>query len=388
MIRENVKEKCELELPEGASTNHPTNLKLAGLALDNSGNLLIGSFVGKESYICTYTQDMVRLKSIKIHLQPQYLAVTPTNAIVISSTDSQRANVQVINHKGTLLHTLTPPDGVTTWWPRGVCCTEGMILVANNASTAIDTGIYCYSISGQYLDCITNDEEVSSPMGLAVTDNDRTLMVAESGEGEGVKVFKRDDSECLVGRSKHDTISDDTELHVFQRETESYVGVNGYTHSSNNFELKTTKTVTVRRNNLMTITPSTIKYETVSGVSLRKKQKHQESYTEPGNSESPDNQRDSASHVIGGGDDDDDDDDDTFDLTTSTESPSKQITENIPVSLEAPNSSRSYENVEAPTNSQRTNAERKAVGFVQASHGSNASLLRNISDNLDWLESL
>ena len=382
-----TKKKRKLELPAGAPANQSTKLKLAGLALDNSNNLLVGFLVGKESYICTYTQDMVRLGSIKIHLEPQYLAVTSTNAIVVSSTpdDPQGGQVQVINHKGTRLHTLTLPDGVTTWWPRGVCCTEGMILVANNASTSNDhndTGIYCYSISGQYLECITNDEEVYSPMGLAVTDNDRTLMVAESGKDEGVKVFRREDFECPVGKGEDVQITSNAQFNISERAYEASAGVSGYKHSSDNFELNSTASgITVKENVTLTArTASTLKYETVSGVSFRKKSKHQESSIETDTKDSPDYHRDNASS------DDDDDDDDTFDLTVCSSSTVKQRTVSAAVSLEVANSSQSYQNSEAETSSQEENSERNADGVAHASHGSDDDpSLRNISDNYDWL---
>ncbi len=169
------------------------DLMLEGLALDNQGNLLIGCPVihvsDKSGYILTYTQDGIRLSCVKVALQPKYLAMTWQNTIVVSSLYPQM--VQIVDRSGDMLHTLHAPATVSKWWPRGICCTEGRIYVAN-AATKPDTGIYCYSLSGQYLDCITTD--VAHPMGLAVTDNNKTLLVAE--RDEGVKVFTSHDVTC------------------------------------------------------------------------------------------------------------------------------------------------------------------------------------------------
>ncbi|XP_072033887.1 uncharacterized protein [Amphiura filiformis] len=179
-----TKDKFSVTLPEDkSSTNSAKKIMLAGLTLDNNGNLLIGCPMNKDGYILTYTQDGVRLSSVKVALRPQYLSVTRLNTIVVSSSDPQ--TIQVVDRGGKMLFRLNAPETVSHWWPRGVCCTEGTIIVSNNGTTISDKGIYCYSISGQYLDCIT--KEVSHPMGLAVTDDNKTLMVAE--RDGGVKVF-------------------------------------------------------------------------------------------------------------------------------------------------------------------------------------------------------
>ncbi len=182
-IQSTTYNKCKFEVttPEDSGS-----LMLEGLTIDHNGHLLIGGKTNSVRYLLTYTQDGV--KSAKITLEPSYLAATRLNSIVVSSMDPQM--VQIADpYTGRSLYTLHVPTSVSDWWPRGVCCTDGRIFVANAAMKPADTGIFCYSISGRYLDCITTD--VSHPRGLVLTDNNNTLMVTE--RDGGIKVFVIDE---------------------------------------------------------------------------------------------------------------------------------------------------------------------------------------------------
>ena len=142
---------------------------------------------------------------IPVSIQPGFLAITPLNTIVIVSLPRLMDSVprdpwlQIIDKEGQVIHDLIdPPPGVTRWRQCGVCCSSDIIFVTNDNRLAPDEyGVYCYSLSGDYLGCAT--KEVINPVGIAISGDGNKMYVAqyekgnpEEGEGKhGVKVFRR-----------------------------------------------------------------------------------------------------------------------------------------------------------------------------------------------------
>ncbi|XP_072044813.1 uncharacterized protein [Amphiura filiformis] len=162
------------------------NTKLCGLLLDNQGCLLVGEV--NQMYISKHRLDGSHVSSIKVTIQPGYIAVTSTDKLIVSNGGLALSPiVQVLDSTGNILHTLNRPSGVLSWIPYGICCTaDDDIYIANRQTASNGGGIYCYSISGQYMGCIT--KEVDHPAGLALIETENKMLVIER---ERVKIFSR-----------------------------------------------------------------------------------------------------------------------------------------------------------------------------------------------------
>ena len=159
---------------DAQATNH------WGLAIDNNNHLLVGE--GKQKYISKHNQDGTHIKSFKVTIIPKFIAVSPDNYIIISC-GSDGCSTHILNENGVHMHTLKLPQG-PVWTPLGLCCTSrGEIYLSNYMMDAI----YCYSAkSGAYRGCLVKDT-VTSPAGLALMDDEQTLVVAEK---EGIKILE------------------------------------------------------------------------------------------------------------------------------------------------------------------------------------------------------
>ena len=207
--------------------------KLGGLAFDNNGHLLVGVYDHQEnvkprqssvgvSYVsvpeveiyCTNfilvlkdlndeKVDHHATSKIPVSIQPAFVAVTPLNTIIISSLPRPVLRrdpwLQIIDEEGQVIHdVINYPPGAMHWRQCGVCCSSDTIFVTNDNRLAPDEyGVYCYSLSGDYLGCAT--KEVINPVGIAVSEDGNKMYVAqyekgnpEEGQGKhGVKVFQR-----------------------------------------------------------------------------------------------------------------------------------------------------------------------------------------------------
>ena len=211
-----------------------SSAKLGGLAFDNNDHLLVGVYDHQENipsrqssigasyepeveiYYRRRSNFILVLKELKVEadsetskipvsIQPAFLAVTPLNTIIIASlprpVDSMLPNpwLQIIDEEGQVIHNLIdPPPGVRHWRQCGVCCSSDTIFVTNDNRLAPDEyGVYCYSLSGDYLGCAT--KEVINPVGIAISEDGNRMYVAQwekgnldEGKGKhGVKVFRR-----------------------------------------------------------------------------------------------------------------------------------------------------------------------------------------------------
>ncbi|XP_072045817.1 E3 ubiquitin-protein ligase TRIM71-like [Amphiura filiformis] len=172
------------ESPSNVSSD-AQDTELCGLALDNQGCLLVGEI--NQKYISKHRLDGSHVSSIKVSIPPGYIAVTSTDNLIVSNGNcSHPPIVQVVDPTGNILHTLNPPSGVSLWYPFGICCTADDIYIANWQPARNGGGIYCYSISGQYMGCIT--QEVDWSAGLALIENENKLLVVEEKK---VKIFSR-----------------------------------------------------------------------------------------------------------------------------------------------------------------------------------------------------
>ena len=160
--------------PAGMPSTYIRNTELYGLTLDNNRHILVGEC--KHEYISKHTEQGVHVgRSIKVNIRPGFLAITPNDSIIISSLSSE--TMQIINQSGQVLHTLNHPAGVTNWTPCDVHCCKDIIFIANCTNALSDGGIHCYSMSADYLGCITTGMEY--PVGLVITEDGNKMVVAQ-----------------------------------------------------------------------------------------------------------------------------------------------------------------------------------------------------------------
>ena len=162
----------------------PTSEKIAfgGIAMDNDGHILVGEC--RTNHINKHKQDGSHIGSIKINIKPRFLSVCSNGNIAVSAWELN-TGVQIIDPKsGQVLHTLSAPTNVPHWCPSGVYYHDNVIFISNCPRTCNSPdGIYCFSLKGEYIGCVTND--VFFPLGLT-TDGNRLMVV----ELKCVKIFQ------------------------------------------------------------------------------------------------------------------------------------------------------------------------------------------------------
>ena len=156
-----------------ASSGSPS---LCGLAMNTAGNVLVGDCTN--NCINRHRQDGSYLGSIKVGIEPTYIAATSQDTIVITNWFQPP---QIVSNTGQVMHTLKHPVYESQWDPRGVYCHEDIIFVAN-----LKTGnILCYTESFKYLGAIPIPP-VYPWGGFAMTADCKTLLVCERNS---VKMF-------------------------------------------------------------------------------------------------------------------------------------------------------------------------------------------------------
>ncbi len=191
------------------------DVRLSGIVIDKNGLVLVGAALLStstyEGFISKHTQTGTHISTITLTdgILPQFLAVTSLNTIIVSSWSppwmpntstkiATKTTVQILHESGQLLQSLTPPQSVSFWRPTGVCCSGDLIFVANdNQVTPYEYGVYCFSLSGEYLGCVT--KKVINPTGVVVTEDGNKLLVSQNELGNhmagcglhGIKVFHR-----------------------------------------------------------------------------------------------------------------------------------------------------------------------------------------------------
>ena len=169
--------------PEGKPSDRE-DAWLRGLAMDNNRHILVGEC--RYRYISKHTEQGRHVESFKVNIKPYYLLVTPNNTvIIISSFENEPAKIIIIDQAGQVLHTLLPPRGIGDWKPSGVHCCKDTIFIANSARVSSGGGIYCYSMSADYMGHTTTD--INDPFGMVVTDNGRKMTVLHRSTGSSSK---------------------------------------------------------------------------------------------------------------------------------------------------------------------------------------------------------
>ncbi|XP_072041377.1 uncharacterized protein [Amphiura filiformis] len=141
--------------------------RLAGLAMDAKGQLLIGEI--KQGYISKHMQDGSHIASIQVGIKPLALAVTTDDAIIMSDCNK----VHIMDSEGQLLHTVNPLTHVKRWDLAGIACIENIVCVCNCDNKCI----HCFSLSGEYLGDISISMP-GNPTCLAFAADGEQLMVS------------------------------------------------------------------------------------------------------------------------------------------------------------------------------------------------------------------
>ncbi|XP_072024348.1 myomesin-1-like [Amphiura filiformis] len=171
--------------PEKIPSDSHRGTKLYGLALDNKGRLYVGvAPYDNIPYISKHAQDGSHLGSFNVDTEPHYIAVTFQDTIIFSS-ENPSCTAKIVDQTGNILHTITPTAGVVDWVPKGIVCCRDTIFLSNNAFRGM-SGIYCYSLTGEYIGSIT--ETLPSSSDLVVTEDGNGIMVTNADK---VTVFER-----------------------------------------------------------------------------------------------------------------------------------------------------------------------------------------------------
>ncbi|XP_072017248.1 uncharacterized protein [Amphiura filiformis] len=153
---------------------------LRGMAINHKSQLLVGEVCKK--YISIHDLNGTHITSFNVSIPPWYITTTSQGNIIVSSNGS--SGVKVLDSIGTLQHTITAPTGVSGWCPTGVSCSMNDEICISNNNTP--EGIYCFSSTGVYLRYLKQD--VNSPRGITLLQNDKKMAVVESSS---IKIFGR-----------------------------------------------------------------------------------------------------------------------------------------------------------------------------------------------------
>ncbi|XP_072014857.1 E3 ubiquitin-protein ligase TRIM45-like [Amphiura filiformis] len=160
--------------PDGKSS-HTDGSELCGLTIDSYGNLLVGS---SNNYISKHRQDGTHISTIKTNIRPWFLNTMSKGTLLWSGNNS--TNVEIVDYKGNLLHTIKVPKDAKSWQTTGICCSDdGIIYVSSYQG-----GIYIFTEDGEYLGCVTTD--VTQAEGIALIKDDRLVVVQN---GNPAKIF-------------------------------------------------------------------------------------------------------------------------------------------------------------------------------------------------------
>ena len=141
---------CKFKSQWVSSYPEASSLKpcLLGLAINNKGQVLVGDVMSY--HINIHKQDGSYISSIKVDIEPEYLAVTSQDTIVVAG---HRKPPQIVSNTGQVLYTLKHPTDDTQWLCFGAYCYRDTIFITNlDKSKAWE--LLCYTESGQYLGCL------------------------------------------------------------------------------------------------------------------------------------------------------------------------------------------------------------------------------------------
>ena len=172
--------------PAGKASNTDGS-QLYGLAIDNDGNLLVGS---STYYISKHKPDGTHISSFKVSLHSWFITVTPQGRIVLASMYEKESNGpdgQILDSNGKLLHTINKPKDAIHWTPCGSCCSDDGIIYVSSFGGGEPDGIYSFTEEGEYLGCITTD--VTDAYGIALMGQDKLVVVEGNPNQPPAKMF-------------------------------------------------------------------------------------------------------------------------------------------------------------------------------------------------------
>ncbi|XP_072016858.1 uncharacterized protein [Amphiura filiformis] len=162
-----------------ASNTEGTSLR--GLAINHKSQLLVGEVIKK--YISIHNLNGTHITSFNVSIPPWYITTTSQGNIIVSPLNCY-LSVQVLDSSGTLQHTITVPMCLSEWRPTGMCCSINDEICISNYEKL--NGIYCFSSTGVYLRCVTQD--VNNQEGITLMQNDKKMAVVVHSS---VKIFGR-----------------------------------------------------------------------------------------------------------------------------------------------------------------------------------------------------
>ncbi|XP_072018596.1 uncharacterized protein [Amphiura filiformis] len=149
-----------------------------------TGLLVLGASYSRSACLSIHRTDGRHVNSLKIAIEPTFIAMTSQSHFIVSSHPDKL--VQILDpSSGLALVTINSPSEISQWFPSGVCCSQFDDIYIANKATDRSRGIYKFTASGELLGCMTT--VVASPYGLALTDDDHRMIVADY---QSVKVFK------------------------------------------------------------------------------------------------------------------------------------------------------------------------------------------------------
>ena len=166
--------------PDGKASDTDGS-QLYGLAIDNDGNLLVGSF--NKNYISKHHPHGAHISTFSINIKPWFLKVTSNGNIVVTAFVNN-VPAEILAPTGELLHTINKPKDVNNWKPSGICCSDDGVIYITSYSPDNQGGIYSFTEEGKYLGCVITD--VAGAIGTALYDN---KMVVARHAGLPAKVF-------------------------------------------------------------------------------------------------------------------------------------------------------------------------------------------------------
>ena len=184
-VEGNLKQQFPAKSPENVSSD-AQNTRIYCVAIDNQNNLLVGE--NNQKYISKHLLDGTHVISFYVTIPPYQIAVSPQDKIIVSSCNENKT-VHIVDESGILLHTLQPPQGLSSWTPLCICCTsDDEVFVGFFPFSGISGSIHSYSTeTGDYIGCLSEDVAFTKPSGLALMDNEKKLIVAEDKE---IKIFQ------------------------------------------------------------------------------------------------------------------------------------------------------------------------------------------------------
>ncbi len=177
--------------PDGGASNELCDppSALHGITVNENGEIMVGDTNYK--YISVLTTKGFHVQSFNIQISPKFLASTPLNQVVVSSCKCGPVDIVDLDTECTVKSIFAPEsENAGQWCPTGVCCSwdEEEILIANQLGKV---GIYGFSLEGTFLDFYEDYNDIHTPWGIAVSEDEKYLFVSNS-DRSGKSIYETD----------------------------------------------------------------------------------------------------------------------------------------------------------------------------------------------------